>query len=74
MALQPPQKGFRDENQTARLHRPSILSHRFGILRHRWQRVEVQLGPSLKDAEKMPISVQQALAALLEDLREKGPV
>jgi mRNA-degrading endonuclease RelE of RelBE toxin-antitoxin system len=28
----------------------------------------------LKDAEKMPLSVQKALAALLEDLREKGPV
>ena len=28
----------------------------------------------LKDAEKMPISVQENLAALLEDLREKGPV
>ena len=28
----------------------------------------------LKAAEKMPISVQKALAALLEDLREKGPV
>jgi mRNA-degrading endonuclease RelE of RelBE toxin-antitoxin system len=28
----------------------------------------------LKDAEKMPISVQKVLVALLEDLREKGPV
>jgi hypothetical protein len=28
----------------------------------------------LKDAEKTPISVQKALVALLEDLREKGPV
>jgi hypothetical protein len=29
---------------------------------------------ALKDAEKMPVSVQEKLAALLEDLREKGPV
>ena len=29
---------------------------------------------ALKDAEKMPVSVQENLAALLEDLREKGPV
>lgn len=29
---------------------------------------------ALKDAEKMPVSVQKNLAALLEDLREKGPV
>ena len=29
---------------------------------------------ALKDAEKMPASVQENLAALLEDLREKGPV
>ena len=28
----------------------------------------------LKEAEKMPISVQETLAALLDDLREKGPV
>ena len=28
----------------------------------------------LKDAEKMPVSVQENLAALLEDLREKVPV
>jgi len=28
----------------------------------------------LKDAGKMPVSVQEKLAALLEDLREKGPV
>jgi len=28
----------------------------------------------LKDAEKMPVSVQENLAALPEDLREKGPV
>ena len=29
---------------------------------------------ALKDTEKMPVSVQENLAALLEDLREKGPV
>jgi hypothetical protein len=29
---------------------------------------------ALKDVEKMPISVQENLAALLEYLREKGPV
>jgi mRNA-degrading endonuclease RelE of RelBE toxin-antitoxin system len=29
---------------------------------------------ALKDAEKMPSSVQESLAALLEDLRENGPV
>ena len=28
----------------------------------------------LKDAEKMPVSVQENLAELLEDLREKGSV
>jgi mRNA-degrading endonuclease YafQ of YafQ-DinJ toxin-antitoxin module len=28
----------------------------------------------LKEAEKMPVSIQEKLAALLEDLREKGPV
>jgi len=29
---------------------------------------------ALKEAEKMPVSVQENLAALVEDLREKGPV
>jgi len=29
---------------------------------------------ALNDAEKIPISVQENLTALLEDLREKGPV
>jgi hypothetical protein len=28
----------------------------------------------LKEVEKMPVSVQEKLAALLDDLREKGPV
>jgi len=29
---------------------------------------------ALKEAGKMPVSVQENLAALVEDLREKGPV
>jgi mRNA-degrading endonuclease RelE of RelBE toxin-antitoxin system len=28
---------------------------------------------TLKEVEKMPISVQESLTALLDDLREKGP-
>ncbi|MBA4396951.1 MAG: hypothetical protein C0394_06165 [Syntrophus sp. (in: bacteria)] len=29
---------------------------------------------ALTEAEKMPVSVQESLAALVEDLRERGPV
>jgi mRNA-degrading endonuclease RelE of RelBE toxin-antitoxin system len=29
---------------------------------------------ALKDAEKMPVSVQENLAVLLEDLRDNGPI